>query len=310
MAVVQVQNVCDPTNTANVWVANFTGVPIDEITKRTLPYQVSVATAATLAVVFAAPALFGVKAFASVLPPAMADTISGLYAPASAAGRIAVGNDGTSLGSAAAGEVVAQLRGAKHSAFEFRDDPNATDCRRKRYAAYIDVTTSTFKLIEGTDLDVGLRLLDCGGWIVGEWHDHAVSAQPPGPVDARALAREGVTRLFEWVANDPKHAESVFENGLAVAPGDPPTYFYTLFKTLDGNMRAFVRAGGPAYDAGLRSGDIVNKLDGQYWWEYGTYQTQSRAYDGQPHSYEVERAGKTLEIRLGAPFDPNEGKTS
>ena len=28
MAVVQVQNVCDPTNTANVWVANFTGVPI------------------------------------------------------------------------------------------------------------------------------------------------------------------------------------------------------------------------------------------------------------------------------------------
>ncbi len=29
MAVVQVQNVCDPTNTANVWVANFTGVPID-----------------------------------------------------------------------------------------------------------------------------------------------------------------------------------------------------------------------------------------------------------------------------------------
>ena len=36
MAVVQVQNVCDPTNTANVWVANFTGVPIVTITKRTL----------------------------------------------------------------------------------------------------------------------------------------------------------------------------------------------------------------------------------------------------------------------------------
>ncbi|MDQ6823097.1 MAG: citrate transporter, partial [Candidatus Eremiobacteraeota bacterium] len=35
MAVVQVQNVCDPTNTANVWVANFTGVHLDEITKRT-----------------------------------------------------------------------------------------------------------------------------------------------------------------------------------------------------------------------------------------------------------------------------------
>ncbi len=53
MAVVQVQNVCDPTNTANVWVANFTGVPIAEITKRTLPYQVVVATVAALVIVLA-----------------------------------------------------------------------------------------------------------------------------------------------------------------------------------------------------------------------------------------------------------------
>ncbi len=45
MAVVQVQNVCDPTNTANVWVANYTGVHIEEITRRTLPYQTAVAIA-------------------------------------------------------------------------------------------------------------------------------------------------------------------------------------------------------------------------------------------------------------------------
>ena len=57
MAVVQVQNVCDPTNTANVWVANFTGVPIQTITRRTLPYQTAVAIVATLAVVVGAPAL-------------------------------------------------------------------------------------------------------------------------------------------------------------------------------------------------------------------------------------------------------------
>ncbi len=69
MAVVQVQNVCDPTNTANVWIANFTGVPIDTITKRTLPYQAAVATAATLAVAIASPALFGVHAFASLVRP-------------------------------------------------------------------------------------------------------------------------------------------------------------------------------------------------------------------------------------------------
>ncbi len=37
MSVVQVQNVCDPTNTHNVWVAGFTGVHVDEITKSALP---------------------------------------------------------------------------------------------------------------------------------------------------------------------------------------------------------------------------------------------------------------------------------
>jgi Mg2+/citrate symporter len=66
MAVVQVQNVCDPTNTANVWVANFTGTPIDTISKRTLPYQVAVATLAVAIVALASPQLFGVRAFASL----------------------------------------------------------------------------------------------------------------------------------------------------------------------------------------------------------------------------------------------------
>lgn len=36
MAIVQVQNVCDPTNTHNVWIANFTGVRVEELTKATL----------------------------------------------------------------------------------------------------------------------------------------------------------------------------------------------------------------------------------------------------------------------------------
>ena len=39
MAVVQVQNVCDPTNTQNVWVANFTGTPVERITRLLLPWQ-------------------------------------------------------------------------------------------------------------------------------------------------------------------------------------------------------------------------------------------------------------------------------
>ncbi|MDQ3712510.1 MAG: citrate transporter [Acidobacteriota bacterium] len=36
MSVTQVQNVCDPTNTHSVWVANFTGVRVEEITRATL----------------------------------------------------------------------------------------------------------------------------------------------------------------------------------------------------------------------------------------------------------------------------------
>ncbi|HET7815717.1 MAG TPA: hypothetical protein VFL13_15255, partial [Candidatus Baltobacteraceae bacterium] len=72
MAVVQVQNVCDPTNTQNVWVANFTGVHIDEITKRTLPFQVAVATVACIAVAAFAGPMFGTRAFASLIPPAAA----------------------------------------------------------------------------------------------------------------------------------------------------------------------------------------------------------------------------------------------
>ncbi|MBA3442286.1 MAG: citrate transporter [Pyrinomonadaceae bacterium] len=36
MSITQVQTVCDPTNTHNVWVANFTGVSVEEITRQTI----------------------------------------------------------------------------------------------------------------------------------------------------------------------------------------------------------------------------------------------------------------------------------
>ena len=36
MCVVQVQNVCDPTNTHSVWIANFVGVRVEDFTKETL----------------------------------------------------------------------------------------------------------------------------------------------------------------------------------------------------------------------------------------------------------------------------------
>lgn len=37
MSIVQVQNVCDPTNTHNVWVASYTGIGVEDITRTTLP---------------------------------------------------------------------------------------------------------------------------------------------------------------------------------------------------------------------------------------------------------------------------------
>ncbi len=306
MAVVQVQNVCDPTNTANVWIANFTGVPIDTITKRTLPYQTGVAIAATLAVVIASPALFGVRAFASALRPASAqEALPGFYAPPQARGVVAVDDDGSPLGRAAADAAAEALATGPWHPLRLHEDPNASDCTRKRYAAYVWVTASTFALMEGDDVDVGLRLEDCGGWIVNEWHDHEVAPPPPSPGTARDLALQGVSRLRTWASAEPIRSANLFQTGVAAQPGAPPTYFYAFFTSSDGNMRAYVRAGGPAYDAGLRSGDVVEKIDGLEWWRYGTYQAQQRAYDGKAHVFEIERAGRVVEIRLAVPFVPS-----
>lgn len=303
MAVVQVQNVCDPTNTANVWIANFTGVPIDTITKRTLGYQTAVAVAGTVAVVVAAPALFGVRPFTSPVQAARADELlPGLYAPASARDRIAVDDDGTPLGKAAADAVASALATGAWQAIRVHEDPNASDCSHKRYAAYVYVAASTFSLSEGDDLDVGLRLQDCGGWGVSEWHDHQIVAPPPTTAQAQTLALIGVERLRAWAVAQPVRSANLFGVGLATRPGDKPTYFYAFFKTDDGNLRAFVRGGGPAYAAGLRSGDVVETIDGEAWWQYGTYQSERMAYDGKPHAIGVLRAGRTVPIVLEAPF--------
>ncbi|MEO7201822.1 MAG: hypothetical protein ABI431_03810 [Candidatus Tumulicola sp.] len=305
MAVVQVQNVCDPTNTANVWIANFTGVQIETLTKRTLPYQVGVAVLATLAVVLLSSWLFGAQAFASALAAARAAVAEppGLYAPAQAAGRIGVEDDGGAFGRAATAATIGALNasGTGLAAAPAQGDANLTDCSAKPFAAYADVLTSTFQLIEGTDLDVGIRLEDCGGWIVNEWHDHRVFAAPSVD-DAAALARESAARLLEWSHAQPARSHALFQRGLAVLPSDPPTYLYSLFKTVDGQMRTYVRAGGPAYVAGLRTDDIVDTVDGKFWWEYGTYQTQQRAYDGKPHVFGIHRGTATYEIRLGDPL--------
>ncbi|HZX67627.1 MAG TPA: hypothetical protein VFE70_02030 [Candidatus Elarobacter sp.] len=295
MAVVQVQNVCDPTNTQNVWVANFTGIGVERITRLTLPWQVGVATLATIVAVIAGVRLFGVAPFAP--RAAAAATLSpGLFAPPSAARVVAVLNDGTPDGMRAAHEVAETVaRGwPGFRVVTVQDDPGASDCSAKPYAAVFKLTVTQ---LVGGGADTGLELFDCAGWSVEQWH--AQGAIPPAAHDVLFRARL-------WSREHPALAAEVFERGLDFDPSSAtPTYFYVLFKPGDGYMRALVRPGGPAYVAGLRSGDVIDKLDGKFWWEYGTYQTQLRAYDGLPHAFDVERGkvgGPPGHIQLGAPF--------
>lgn len=42
LSIAQVQSVCDPTNTQNVWVANYVGMRVEEITRATLIYKIAV----------------------------------------------------------------------------------------------------------------------------------------------------------------------------------------------------------------------------------------------------------------------------
>lgn len=295
MAVVQVQNVCDPTNTQNVWVANFTGIGVERITRLTLPWQVGVATIATIVAVIAGARLFGVAPFAP--HAAAAATIApGLFAPQSAARAVAVLDDGTPDGARAAHEVAETVaRGwPGFRVVTIQDDPAASDCTAKPYAAVLKLTVTQ---LVGGGTDIGLELFDCAGWSVEQWH--AQGAIRPAALDVLFRARL-------WSREHPALAAEVFERGLDFDPSSAtPTYFYVLFKPGDGYMRALVRPGGPAYVAGLRSGDVIDKLDGKFWWEYGTYQTQLRAYDGLPHAFDVERGkvgGPAAHVQLGAPF--------
>jgi hypothetical protein len=286
MAVVQVQNVCDPTNTQNVWVANFTGVAVERITRLVLPYQVGVATLAVVCVVVFGRALLGVAPFVTAMAAAAGLPIG---APAASNGIVAV-VAGSPAAEAAAYQVAAAIgRGWKpFRALRVPTVETQRDCASAPYASIVRVSVELD--------DVGLQLFDCAGWSVDQWHVQGG--------DVRADALGDLERVRVWMRDHPELAANVFGHGIAFDPSDPqPTYFFTLFKTNDGIMRALVRAGGPAWSAGLRTGDVVDKVDGRYWWEYGTYQTQLRAYDGKPHTFDVTRGKQhDIHVALGEPY--------
>ncbi len=319
MAVVQVQNVCDPTNTQNVWVANFTGIRVDEITKATLPYQVAVAFAATCVVVLFGGALLGTQPFTAGTPASAAEIvalrasaadISAIGARPDARDTIAVA-PGPGIWSALAARAVYDnfARGwhGFHAQLLAAPPPDAP-CAEHSYAALVVISSniSDNPALARDGWETGLTLEDCAGWPVDEWFVTKDDPRPlaGGNVAIGAAALGALFRMETWTLERPELARTLFAYGLAYQAGDKPTYLYSLFKTEDGQMRVFVRPGGPAYNAGLRTNDIVEKLDGKYWWFYGTYQTQARAYDGKPHSFLVERGANELTLQLGDPFRP------
>jgi len=290
MAVVQVQNVCDPTNTQNVWVANFTGVAVERITRLVLPYQVGVATLAVVGVVMFGRALLGVAPFE---PAAAAAAGLPVGAPVASNGVVAI-VAGSPAAEPAARQVAAAI-GRGWKPFRALREPEVDtqhDCTSARYASILRVSVEHIGAVD----DVGLQLFDCAGWSVDQWHAQGG--------DVRADALGDLVRLRVWMHEHPALASNVFGRGIAFDPSDPqPTYFFTLFKTSDGIMRALVRPGGPAWTAGLRTGDVVDKIDGKFWWEFGTYQTQLRAYDGKPHTFEVTRGAQhDIRLALGEPY--------
>jgi hypothetical protein len=291
MAVVQVQNVCDPTNTQNVWVANFTGVAVERITRLVLPYQVGVATLGVVSVVVFGRALLGVAPFATAA--AAAAGLPSIGSPAANDGVIGV-VAGSPASSAAAAEVTAAI-GRGWKPLRALPEPAVDtqhDCSALPYASIMRVSVTTGAATQ----DIGLELFDCAGWSVDQWHAQGS--------DVRVAALGDLDRVRVWMHVHPELAENVLGRGIAFDPSAArPTYFFTLYKTNDGIMRALVRTGGPAWMAGLRTGDVVDKVDGKFWWEYGTYQTQLRAYDGRPHTFEVTRGTQhDIRIALGEPF--------
>ena len=292
MAVVQVQNVCDPTNTQNVWVANFTGVGVAEITKLTLPFQIGVATLATIAVVAFGGGLLGVQPF-HLGTAASAETAAGvspgLFARVDAEHTVAIATGAGEDSSRDVDEMRAELtRGWGFRVVDAGPEPSRSDCSAKPFAAIVR--------IEKSESDLTLSLSDCADWPVAQW-------SVPRSGDSRADVLAAIFRMRSWTVEEPLRSNELFTRGLAFRTGDEtPTFYYSLFKTSDGRLRAYVRPGGPAYAAGLRTNDVVERIDGREWWQYGTFQSQARAYDGKSHRFDVTRGPTQLTVTLGAPF--------
>ena len=126
-----------------------------------------------------------------------------------------------------------------------------------------------------------VALVDCAAWPVEQWSFSA----PEGSDGLRDLAAQAIFAIRLWQHHEPARFAALFDTGDAAVRDGQCRSELSLIKTGDGALRAIVRAGGPAYQAGLRSNDIIEQIDGRDWWEYGTYRSQQRAVDGRSHVY-------------------------
>ena len=276
MAVVQVQNVCDPTNTANVWVANFTGVPIDDdheahaaVSSR--GRDASRRSPSSLA----APALFGdarvcrdraARADADALPAVFSRRRRRAVASAS-------DDDGSPFGARARRRRgVARFRRRADARCALHDDPNAAPTARAN-------RTPRTCLVKTPHVRAGRRDRSRrrpAAWKIAaagsSTNGTTIAIVPPADADGArrtlALARPA-TGCDAWAPRDAATQRPISSRAASrCSAGDPPSYFYALFKTVDGNMRAYVRAGGPAYVARpCATGDVIDKIDGRVWWD-------------------------------------------
>ena len=175
MAVVQVQNVCDPTNTANVWIANFTGVPIASITRRLLAVPSRGRDRCNGGDRRQFPgALRQTDVYLVLLRRRCGGTLSRILRALAGAQRVDVDDDGGKLNRVAADALPARWqrrRCGRCACTPIRMSPTA---RASRMPPMCTLRSRSFISLEGDDVDAGLRLQDCGGWIVDEWHDHEI----------------------------------------------------------------------------------------------------------------------------------------
>jgi len=240
----------------------------------------------------------------------------GLLAPSTAAQTIAVTPTGGADAAIAAHEVERAIEQTWNAIrpIRFDGDASATDCRVKPFAADARISADDTAYGDGVLTEVTFDLADCAGWEVDQWTEQRLLPRDATRDDVahalRTLARHATTDADIWAHLHRERAQRLFDEGLALLPGDPPTYLYSFYKTSDGEMRVAARPGGPAWAAGIRTGDVMEKMDGKFWWEYGTFQTQRRAYDGLPHTFEIKRGFRTFEVRLGPPLVWNDSAIS